>query len=279
MWVFINRVSDLLFGTWFDLMSGWPDWLQIVLTALPLTVLALLIYRWVSDQAGIVRTKDRIKAYLLELWLYKDDPRVLLAAQGRVVWHSLVYLRHALLPVAILLVPVGLLTAQVESRFALRPPVAGEPVLVSATVATADNLLKQEASLAGPGLAVETLPLRITGTGEVLWRVSSSEPGRRELDVRVGAARDALELLVGVPGRPPLAAETWPADDWRSLAHPSTRALPPAGAAAGTAVAKLAIDYPPARARFAGLSSASWWLLGATLLIGFTIRRWFGVTF
>ena len=92
----------------------------MVPTALPLTVLALLVYRWVSDQAGIVRTKDRIKAYLLELWLYKDDPRVLLGAQGRVVWHSLVYLRHALLPVAILLVPIGLLTAQVESRFARR---------------------------------------------------------------------------------------------------------------------------------------------------------------
>lgn len=277
MWALANRASDLLFGTWFDLMSGWPDWLQIFLTALPLTVIALLIYRWVSDQAGIMRAKDRIKAYLLELWLYKDDPRVLLAAQGRVVGYSLLYLRHALLPVAILLVPVGLLTAQVESRFALRAPAAGEPVLVAVTIAGAENLLRQEASLSGAGLRVETPPLRSTGTGEVLWRVSGSEPGRRALAVQVGAARDALDLAVGLPGHPPLAAETWPADDWRSLAHPSTPALPARGTAPG--IARLAIDYPPARPRFAGLSSASWWLLGATLLTGFTIRRWFGVTF
>lgn len=280
MWVFINRLSELLFGSWFDLIAAWPDWLQIGLTALPLTVLALLIYRWVSDQAGIVRTKDRIKAYLLELWLYKDDPRVLLGAQGRVFWHSLVYLKHALLPVAILLVPVGLLTAQVESRFALRAPDPGEAVLVGATVAPADNLLRKDASITGAGLRVETPPLRVTATGEVLWRVSSDGPGQRVLDVRVGSAAAALDLRVAGSRHPPLAAEIFPADDWRSLAHPATPALPAAaGATRAPALVRLAIDYPPARGRFAGLSSASWWLLGATLLIGFTIRRWFGVTF
>ena len=273
MWPFINQISEATFGRWFGWLSAWPDWLQIGLTAVPLTVVALLIYRFCSDQPGIIRTKNRIKAYLLELWLYKDDPRVLLAAQGRVFWHSLVYLKHALLPVAVLLVPVGLLTAQVESRFAFRTPAAAEALLVVATVAPVDGLLQQSAALAASGVRVETPPLRVTSASQVLWRVSGTEAGPRQLDVRIGAASATRELLVGVTGHPPLATELFRADDWRSLAHPAHPPLPANG------TVSVLVDYPKARASFAGLSSASWWLLGATLLIGLTIRRWFGVTF
>ncbi len=273
MWSLINQISEATIGRWFAWLSAWPVWLQIGVTALPLTVVALLVYRLVSDQPGIVRTKNRIKAYLLELWLYKDDPRVLLAAQGRVFWHSLVYLKHALLPVAVLLLPVGLLTAQVESRFAFRTPTADESLLVVATVAPPDDLLQKVATLAAPGVRVETPPLRVTSAGQVLWRVSGEAAGPHWLDVQVGAAGTTRELLVGAAGHPPLATELFRADDWRSLAHPASPPLPANGAVS------VLVDYPRARGSFAGLSSASWWLLGATLLIGLTIRRWFGVTF
>lgn len=278
MWVLLNEFSEATIGRWFAWLSAWPDWLQIGVTALPLTVVALLIYRLVSDQPGIVRTKDQIKAYLLELWLYKDDPRVLLAAQGRVFWHSLVYLKHALLPVAVLLLPVGLLTAQIESRFAFRTPRADEALLVVATVAPPDDLLQKVASLGASGVRVETPPLRVTSAGQVLWRVSGSSAGARQLDVRIGEASSTRELLVGATGHPPLATELFRADDWRSLAHPATLPLPAAQDVNQGGISVL-LDYPRARASFAGLSSASWWLLGATLLIGLTIRRWFGVTF
>jgi len=273
MWIFINQISEATVGRWFALLAAWPDWLQIGLTAVPLTVVALLIYRLCSDQPGIIRTKELIKAYLLELWLYKDDPRVLLAAQGRVFWHSLVYLKHAVLPVAVLLVPVGLLTAQVEARFALRSPAPDEALLVVATLTSPADLLQKSAALAASGVRVETPPLRVTSAGQVLWRVSGREAGAHPLAVQIGAAGTTRELLVGATGHPPLATELFRADDWRSLAHPAAAPLPAAGAIS------VRIDYPRARASVAGLSSASWWLLGATLLIGLTIRRWFGVTF
>lgn len=278
MWSLINQISEATLGRWFEWLSAWPAWLQIGLTALPLTVVALLIYRLVSDQPGIVRTKELIKAYLLELWLYKDDPRVLLAAQGRVFWHSLVYLKHALLPVAVLLLPVGLLTAQIESRFAFRTPTADEPLLVVATVAPPDDLLQKATSLEAPAVRVETPPLRVTSAGQVLWRVSGRSAGAHPVEVRIGAAGAARELLVGAAGHPPLAPELFRADDWRSLAHPAHAPLPAARDVNQGGIS-VVLDYPRARASFAGLSSASWWLLGATLLIGLTIRRWFGVTF
>jgi hypothetical protein len=39
------------------------------------------------------------------------------------------------------------------------------------------------------------------------------------------------------------------------------------------------MTYPRSRGVFAGLSSASWILFGATLVLGFALRRAFGVTF
>lgn len=143
-----------------------PPWLQIGVTALPLTVLALLVYRLVSDQARIVRSKALIKAYLLELWLYKDDPRVLLAAQVRVVWQSLLYLKSALLPLALLLLPVGLLTAQIEARFAWQAPSPGASLLVVATVGDEAALLRRAPTLEGRGVRVETEALRVATRGK-----------------------------------------------------------------------------------------------------------------
>ena len=52
-----------------------------LLTAL----LMLFVFQLTSNQAGIRRAKDRIKAHLLELRLFKDNMRVTLWAQGGIL--------------------------------------------------------------------------------------------------------------------------------------------------------------------------------------------------
>ncbi|MBM4196647.1 MAG: hypothetical protein FJ197_06020 [Gammaproteobacteria bacterium] len=264
----LNAGTNALGSAWFGLIAGLPAAWQIAATAVPLTVFALLVFRFASDQAGITHAKDQIKAHLLELWLYKDDPGVLLRAQGRVVLHSLAYLGYSVVPLALMLVPVALLLVQVEARHAWRPLAPGEGAIVTIAIESQGAV-----SLRGSGVVVETPALRLDDRGEVLWRVSGAGSGPQQVEFDVAGNTVARRVLVG-DGMPPLAPVVYRADDWRTLGSAVEQALP-----AGSPVASVTVDYPRARGEFIGLSSASWLLFGFTLLLGFALRGVFRVTF
>jgi len=65
VWSFINRSASTVFDLWFWPIQSLPPTWQIFITALPVTVVALLIFRYASDQDGITEAKNKIKAYLL----------------------------------------------------------------------------------------------------------------------------------------------------------------------------------------------------------------------
>jgi hypothetical protein len=266
----INNATNTVFTPWFALLAPLPDWLQISVTALPVTLFALLVFRVASNQAGITRAKDLIKAHLLELWLYKDDPGVLLRAQGRVAFNSLAYLGHSLVPLALMIVPVGLLVAQLEAQYAFRALAPGESAIVTVTTRTA--LPAPAATLAlPPGIVAETPALRVADRGAVLWRLRGDAAGEHIAGITVDGMRVERRIAVGTGRAMPTA---YAADDWRSLGYPSEAPLP-----AGSAITAVEVEYPRARGEFLGLSSASWLLLGATLVLGFALRGAFRVTF
>lgn len=270
----VNRAANAAFEPWFALLGPLPAWLAVCATAVPVTLLALAVFRFASDQAGIRRAKDGVKAHLLELWLYKDDPGVLLRAQGRVVVWSLAYLGYSLLPLALLVAPVGLVVVQLEAQFAFRPLAPGEHAIVTVRAPPGAGPVSA-ATLALPaGLAAETPALRLPDRGEVLWRVRAGTAGRYLARIGIGADTAERRIVVG-EGRVGPAA--YRADDWRSLGYP---AEPPLAAGAGGAgIRAVEVDYPRARGEFLGLSSASWLLFGATLVLGFALRGALGVTF
>jgi hypothetical protein len=274
MWPTINNAANAVFDAWLWPWSGLPVAAQVCITALPVTAFALLVFRYCSSQSGIATAKDRIKGYLLELWLYKDDPAVLLRAQGQVVLNSLEYLGYSLVPMAVMIVPLALVMVQLESRFAFRPLQPGESAVVTATLAGTAPVSQVATDLAvPPELVAETTALRLDDASQVLWRIRAEAPGEHTLRVRAGGGEGAVPVLAGAT-QAPVAVAVYRATDWRVLGHPTARPLAPDGP-----VDAIEVGYPRARGEFLGLSSASWLLLGASLVLGFALRGWFGVTF
>ena len=115
---FINQLTTVLFAGWTWVFQGFPAVIQICILALPVTVFALLVFRLVSNQDAIREAKDKIKAYLLELRLFQDDLAIAVRTQGQIFRYSFLYLRAALLPAAVMFVPVLLIIFQ--GRGALR---------------------------------------------------------------------------------------------------------------------------------------------------------------
>src|SRR5262245_25820087 len=93
---------------WFDLLV-WPVLAGIV---------ALLVYKRLSNQAGIARAKNGIVVHLLEVMLYRDDLVGVLGSTARALGQNLLYLGHNVLPMLVLLVPMMAMLVQLVAHYA-----------------------------------------------------------------------------------------------------------------------------------------------------------------
>ena len=274
MWTLVNSACSGLFDLLLWPVSGLaPGW-QAFYLGIPGAMLALAVYRGVSNQQGIERAKDRIWAHILEMRLYKDDFLVSLRAQGSLLKHNLRYLSFALLPMAVMIVPFLLMLVQIESRFAFRSLRTGETALLTLAVDLDGPVSRLPVELSLPdGLEQETPALRIDETGEVVWRLRGKRAGTYDVHIRLGDSEIEKQVRVAANGSW-VATELYRASDWTTLLYPQEPPLPADGPAAS-----LRFEYPRARGDFAGLSSASWIFFGSSMLFGFALRGLFGVTF
>jgi hypothetical protein len=275
MWPALNQALNAMVDIWLWPVQGLGVTWQIVVLALPTTVIALLVFRFVSNQDGIRIQKDRIKAYLLELLLYKDDLRVTMSAQRHIFGHSLRYMGCALLPMAVMILPFILIMVQVESRFAFQGLEPGESTVLAVAVDMQQQRVKQtdyRLDLPG-GLTQETPAVRVPATGEVVWRIRADDPGDYKATIHAGDHVIEKHIMVGEQ-LTRLAPSVYRADDFRTLGFPAEAAL-----AADQPIVGISMDYPRARGEFIGLSSASWLLFLFSIIFGFALRGVLGVTF
>jgi hypothetical protein len=274
MWRWPGEFLNAIFAPIFLVLSKLDPAVQGIVLGLPVALLALLIYRFASNQQAITRTKDQITGQLLALRLFRDDFRIVLGAQGRIFRLVVRYLRLALLPMAILLVPVVLLLVQVESRFALRPLAVGESALIAVEIDSVPPSQVDASVSASAGARVETEGLRLDSERQILWRLIASEAGPHLVSVSVGEETQQRRLWVGTQ-RPQLMDSTvYRANDVRSLLGAADEPMP-----AESIVVRTTISYPEASGTFAGLSSVTWLMFVSSLVFGFLLRRPLNVDF
>ncbi len=78
-----NAVSSTIFDVLLAPLGHGRPWFDLLLWPIMGGIVALLVYKKVSNQAGIARAKKAISVHLLEIVLFKDDPRVVLGATAR----------------------------------------------------------------------------------------------------------------------------------------------------------------------------------------------------
>jgi hypothetical protein len=273
MWPTINRALNAVFDTWLRPVSAFPDWVQLAWLAWPLSILALLAYRWTTNPDAIARAKDRMKAHILELRLYRDDLAVMLRAQVQIARHNLSYLRLSLPPVLLMLLPFAATLAQVESRFGYRPLLPGESGLLTVEVEAGDALVQMSSRLVVPaGIESETPALRIEAGRQLVWRLGARETGEHALTLSLGNHDLGLRASVGERSAAVVPA-VYRADLPAVLAWPAAEPLP-----RDSMVRAVHLTYPRAGREFAGLSGATWLFTALVMGVAWLLRRPFGVT-
>ncbi len=236
-------------------------------------LLMLFIFRLTSNQAGIRQVKDKIKAHLLELRLFKDSLPVTLKAQGQILSHNLKYIGYSTKPMLIMLIPLLVILAQLNLWFGYKALPVGETAILKLSLEENTDSLSQEVELEVPaGLVVETPPLRLEQLREIDWRIRAKAEGIHEL--RIKLAGQSLTKTVTVAAKP--LTRVCPLKTSRfldELLYPGEKPI-----SSSIPVTSVEITYPAKKLNLFGLNLH--WLvpyLALSILSGFVFKRPFRV--
>ena len=127
MW-HVNRIATSVFDAFFSVMESWPGWASLTVLSALTGVIALIAYKYTSNQQAIGRVHDDIKVALLAAKLFKDNIAVTLRSQGKLFGAATRLFLLSLQPLAVMIVPMVLLLAQMAPRYEWKPLRVGDKV-------------------------------------------------------------------------------------------------------------------------------------------------------
>lgn len=194
----LNRLLTRAFTVFFwPFQNLNPVWALLFVSFLT-GIVMLWFFGKLSNQKAIERLRNQTRGNLLGVLLYQHDVKVVLRLHGLILRDTFMYLRHTLVPMLVLTVPLVPILAQLNLFFSSRPLRPGEAVLVKLKL----NILAPPAGVGladNSGVKVETPGVRIPSEREIAWRVRAVRPGTHKLVFHIG--RDSLEKEVNVGGR------------------------------------------------------------------------------
>lgn len=267
-----NSLSSAAFDVLLAPFGHGPAWFDLLVWSVVAGVIALLVYKRVSNQRGIARAKSGIQVHLYEIRLFRHDPLQVIRSTGRVLLQNGLYVAHNLLPMAVLMVPMLAVLAQLEANYAFDPVPSGTVGLLEVKLDRAAAAAAREVRLELPaGVALDAPPVR-TPDGEIFWRLRAEAPGDHELRLSLNGETLTKGWAVGGEHRKVPVKRT---KSWEAFLYPGEPALP-----RDSAVHTVSLAYPERDLGWlpGGELGILATFFGLSLLAGFLLKGRFGVT-
>ncbi|AQT68361.1 hypothetical protein STSP2_01521 [Anaerohalosphaera lusitana] len=261
-----DSIGSVLFG-WIAIV---PGWLSNTIIASITGVLMLLVFKYTSNQDAIGRVRDRIKANMLALKLYKDSLYVTFKSLGGLFAGAGSLLLHALRPMGVMIVPMVLLLGQLALWYEHRPLAIGEEAIVSVQVQETQarpsvRLIEAE------GVEVVVDRSWFEKKNAYYWKVRATEPGEYDMLFDVDGFDVEKKLVVGEGlAKVNVKRAGWDMSDM--LMFPGEISF-----AESSVVQGISIEYPQ-REGIAG--GAFWWMVwffGVSMIAALIFKPVFGV--
>lgn len=194
----INTITNALGDILQAPVAVMPGWLSLTVLSAAVGVLALIVFKYTSNQQAIGRIRDNIKADLLAVKLFKDNFSVAFRSQLRVMTGAFRLLAHSLIPMLVLVFPVCLVLAQMASWYQARPFRPGnDQVTVQIIMNNSNGGVPQVALDPLPAARLIAGPVRVLSKGEVYFRLEPVENGYHTLVFHIGGGRYEKRIAVG----------------------------------------------------------------------------------
>lgn len=243
----------------------------LAVVSLLVAVAMLAVVRATSDQARIRSVKRALRACVFEVRLFHQDVHAMVRALGEMLRHNVTYLRLSLVPVLWMVVPLGLLTAQLQFHYGYGGLEIGQPVVVKVRVR--DARPESAPVLTAPaGLRIETPAVWIPSLHEAAWRIAAEQPGDYKMTVQIGgeAFTKTVRVSSAIVRRSPLRPDGRVISQ---LLDPAEAPLP-----AGAQVESIAVTYPRRSVRVLG-RDVHWVVVffALSMVFAWALRRRFNV--
>lgn len=272
-------VQAILRSLFDGVMAPFRD-LPAMVSLLPISavvsVLALLVFKWTSNQEALDRVKAQIHAGIFEIRLFNDDMRAIARAQLDILVQVAKQLALTLVPLLWMIVPFAIFVPQLQFHYGYQGLSPHQSVLLEMKLegeGTADLPNPGYRLTAPEGVEVEVPALWIPLENEVVWRVSADRPGTYELVLDNGATRTTKSLVVSdqIVRRSPLKVKGF----WSQIAYPAEAPLP-----SDSGIHEISLAYPEADVSLFGWETH--WIIAFLVLsvvFAFALRGPMGVTF
>jgi len=247
-----------------------PIW-GVTAVSIPTGIVLVWLFGKMSNQQRIRTLKSRIKGHMLEMWIFRDNSRVVLGAQGRVLANVFKYALCSLRPLIVLIIPVILIMIQLDARYGVRPLNPGESAIVKIVYAQSPTVADMDAVLEVPDeITIETPALRMPSAREVDFRLSAREKGRYKLTVKAADRKLTKALQVGEPGQALSSVRSRSFLD--RLLNPAEPGMP------NGPLASVEICYPKTQLSLWGMEFHWLWpFFIISIVTGFALKGTFGV--
>ncbi len=201
------------------------DWFlfDLILWPVLLGVVAIIIYKYTSNQKGIEKIKRQLSMHLLEIRLFRNDIAQVLKSTLAIVLKNPIYIGHNLVPMAVMIVPMVAVMVQLVANYGYEASAPGSTELLRVTLDPEEPVSTSDVSLSLPeGVKLDAPPVR-TADGQAFWRLTATQPGDHVLTIQVGD--ETLKKTWAVGGE----ARKIPVKrfrSWEALLYPGEPAIP-----------------------------------------------------
>jgi len=233
----------------------------------------VLLFGYTSDQKSIAIAKDRLKAHLLAVRLYRDQLPVVMGSYGKLLRGTGRYLKLAFKPLLYAIIPITFLVVQLDRYLGMAAIQKDAPFLLTVKVRDADALSRVSIELP-PGIISSAPPVHVAAENAAVWRLAASREGSYEVGIAMDAER--VTKTVDVSSRSAWVSPERLRDHfWERMISSGEPALP-----AGGSIESIAVDYPR-RSISLGIASYAmnwiWLFFIFSMIAGFAFKELLGI--
>ncbi len=269
----VNQPANLAGGLLAYPISVLPAWSAITFFSALLGFSVLFVYKHTSNQRAIGAIRDKIKADLLAVRLFKGNIPLAVSSQARVMLSSLGLLGHSVVPLLVMIVPVGLILVQLGMWYQAGPAEIGKhPVVVKMKLKA--SLSPELAIMLKPNADMADLagPVQVVSRNEIFWKIQPLAAGQTRLQFQVGD--QVVEKLLSAGNGFMRISSKRPGMNWQDmLLYPLEPPIED-----NSAVDSIEILYPQRKSHVYG---TNWWLIyvfSVSMLFAFLLKPFLKVS-
>ena len=279
---FFTRVFDIILYPFGFINEFWG----ILFLSILMSFVVLVIYKYISSPRMIKETKNKIKANILAIRLYKDFGKIIISSFFKSVFYTFKYFILNFGPVLLIIPILFPAFVQMDVRYGMRPYQVGEEIVIKTEFSRNPNELEVQL-LENGDFKPKMNPVFINAykvynnngdkegpIKEVNWKTEATQEGIAKIEIKVNDKVFEKSLVIG-DFRGALSNKKYKDSSFSHFIYPAEGLLPEADT-----LDNIYIQYPGENVSFAGIRTH--WLVFNIILVVIIVlafRKKFGVEF